>query len=99
QEERAVGGAESPGGQAAGAAASGTITDPTMLSASDSMSLIGRSVQFSNLRVQNVIGDKLVVLDSGGSQPVYAVAAQGAGSIKPGDTVNVRGTVRSASAS
>jgi len=92
--DEAAGGAESPGG-ASSASSSGMITDPAMLSASDS-SLIGRSVQFSNVKVQNVIGDHLTMLDCNGKS-VYAFCSQGAGSLKAGDTVNLTGTIQAGS--
>jgi len=92
-----MGAAESSGGQMAGAASSsGTITDPSMLNSSeDASSFNGRPVQFSNLRVQNVVGDNVALLSTGTGQTLYAFCSQGAGSLKPGDTVNVTGTVKS----
>jgi len=96
-----MGAAESSGGQMAGAASSsGTITSPSMLNSSeDASTLNGRSVQFSNLRVQNVVGDNVALLSTGNGQTIYAFASQGAGSLKPGDTVNVSGIIKSGGAS
>ncbi len=92
--EDAAGGAESPGG-ASSASSSGTITDPAMLSSSGS-SYIGRSVQFSNVKVQSVAGDHLVALDCNG-KPLYAYCSEGAQSLKAGDTVSLTGTIQAGS--
>jgi uncharacterized protein (TIGR02271 family) len=93
-----MGGAESSGGQTSGAS-TGTITDPGMLSSSSgSTSLAGRPVQFSNLRVQNLVGDRLVVLSADNGQSLYVVSAQPA-TIKAGDTVMVVGTVKAGGSS
>jgi len=96
-----MGGAESSGGQTSGTSGgqTGTITDPAMLSSSsDSSSLAGRSVQFSNVKVQNVVGDRLVVLSSDNGQSLYAVCAQPA-TVKAGDTVMIVGTVKAGGSS
>ena len=91
RENESMGGAESPSGQSSG----GMITDPGMLSSSaDSKSLAGRQCQFSNVKVKNVVGDRLVVLSPDNGQAVYVVGSQAASNIKPGDTVNITGTVR-----
>ncbi len=92
----AAGAAESPGGTSS-ASSSGTITDPAMLSSSDS-SLIGRSVQFSNVKVQSVVGDHLAMLDCNGKS-LFAFCSQGAGSLKAGDAVNLSGTIQAGSSS
>jgi len=96
-----MGAAESSGGQMSGtSSSSGAITDPSTLSSSeDPSSFNGRSVQFSNLRVQNVVGDNVALLSTGSGQTLYAFCSQGAGSLKPGDNVNVSGIVRSSGAS
>jgi uncharacterized protein (TIGR02271 family) len=90
----AAGGAESSGGQAMGASSSGTITDPAMLSSSGG-SLTGRQVQFSNCRVQNVIGDHVAVLSSGNGQSFYVYSESGTKNLKAGDTVSLSGSVKS----
>ena len=90
------GGGESPGGQAAGAG--GTITDARMLkSTGDTSSLAGRSAQLSGLKCEEVISDHWVILSTDDGQKVYAVCDQGI-TCKPGDKVNVSGTVRPSSA-
>jgi uncharacterized protein (TIGR02271 family) len=91
--EEGMGAAETPSGQAAGQGSSGTVTDPAMLS-SGSADLSGRSVQFSDLKVKSVMGDHITVVDSGNGQSLYIYSAQGGKSLKAGDTVNVKGTVR-----
>jgi uncharacterized protein (TIGR02271 family) len=92
-----MGGAESSGGQASGSSW-GTITDPAMLSGSDSATMAGRSVKFSNIKVRSVLGDRLLVLDSGGGQSLYAVCNQ-TSSFKAGDAVNVTGTIKAGGSS
>lgn len=92
--DEAVGGAESPSGQATGQSWGGTITNPAMLSGSNASDLSGRSVQFSNLKVQSVLGDHLTRVDAGNGKSLYVYCAQGAGSLKAGDTVNVNGIVK-----
>ncbi|HXT11308.1 MAG TPA: YsnF/AvaK domain-containing protein [Candidatus Angelobacter sp.] len=104
QAGEAMGAAESPGGQGAGqsgsAYSSGPITDPMMLkNTSDPSSLEGRPVQFSNCKVQNVMGDNVVMLTTDQGQSFYAYTSQGATNLKPGDKVTVHGTVRAGNAS
>lgn len=91
----AMGGAESPSGQSSGTSMGGAITDPTMLSSSaNASSLAGRQVQFSNVKVQNVMGDNMARIDAGNGQSLYVFCEQGAGSLKAGDTVSLKGTVK-----
>lgn len=92
REGAAAGGAESPEGQTSGA--SGTITDPAALSASDA----GRQCQFSNLKVQNIMGDHVAVLSAPNGQSLYVFSPQGVANIKAGDSVNVTGTCQTGSA-
>jgi uncharacterized protein (TIGR02271 family) len=93
--QSSAGGAESPGGQAAGAG--GTITDARMLkSTGDTSSLAGRSAQLSGLKCEEVISDHWVILSTDDGSKVYAVCDQGI-TCKPGDKVNVSGTVRPSS--
>jgi len=102
QSSDATGAAESPGGQAQGGAysSSGTITDPMALkNASDPSSFDGRQVEFSNCKVQNVMGDNVVMLTTDQGQSFYAYSSQGASSLKPGDKVTVSGTVRAGNGS
>jgi uncharacterized protein (TIGR02271 family) len=89
----AMGAAETPSGQATGQSMSGTITDPTTLN-SGAGDLSGRPVEFSGLKVKSVMGDHIASLDSGDGRSVYVYSAQGGGSLKPGDSVNVKGIVK-----
>jgi len=95
-----IGAAESSGGQTSGMSSSGTITNPSMLAgfSEDPTTLNGRSVQFSNLRVQNIVGDNVALLSTGSGQTLYAFCSQGAASLKPGDNVSVSGTIKSSAA-
>jgi uncharacterized protein (TIGR02271 family) len=90
----ASGAAESPGGQTS-TTESAPITDTATLASSSA----GRMVQFSGLKVDQVIGDRVFVLTSDGGQKVYAVASEAPAGIKTGDTVNLSGTVRPSSGS
>jgi len=94
QSGEAVGGAESPSGQASGQSTGGTITNPAMLSGTGGSDLAGRSVQFSNLKVQGMIGDHLAKCDAGNGQSIYVYSSQGAGSLRSGDSINVNGIVK-----
>ena len=95
QSGEAMGAAETPAGQAAGqASSSGTISDPTMLSTGATGDLAGRTAQFSDLKVKSVMGDHIAVLDAGNGQSLYVYSAQGGNNLKAGETVNVKGTVK-----
>jgi stress response protein YsnF len=92
----AMGGGGEVGAQGRGASASGTaITDAANLTGADPASLAGRSVNLSDLKVQQVLGDHLVALSDSSGKPFYARVAQGAGALKVGDTVNLTGTIKS----
>lgn len=90
REGGAAGGAESPGGQVSG----GPITDPANLSANDA----GRQCQFSNLKVQNIMGDHVAVVSAPNGQSLYVFSPQGVANIKAGDTISVTGTCQTGSA-
>jgi uncharacterized protein (TIGR02271 family) len=92
------GAAESVGGQTTGIAASGSvITDPTMLTtSSDASAMAGRQVQLSGLKVRRVIGDRLLVLNTGSGQNIYAVCNEQTNPAKTGDVVNITGTIKPA---
>jgi hypothetical protein len=83
----ATGAAESPGGTAA--AAGGTITDATMLSASSE----GKQCQLTGLKVKKVINEKVVVLDAGNGQQIFAFTKEGT-SANTGDLVNISGVIK-----
>ena len=88
------GAAETPSGKAAGAGASASITDPTSLNSSDASQLVGKRVQLSGLKVRNVMGDKVIVLDGGNDRQIYVFNKEGSASCKPGDIVNVNGSIK-----
>lgn len=91
----AMGAAETPAGQAMGqASSSGTISDPAMLSTGATTDLAGRTAQFSDLKVKSVLGDHIAVLDAGNGRSLYVYSAQGGNNLKAGETVNVKGTVK-----
>jgi uncharacterized protein (TIGR02271 family) len=89
-----MGAAETPSGQAAGQAYGGTITDPTTLSSGNASDLSGKSVQFSDLKVKSVMSDHIVTVDPGNGQSLYIYSAEGGSGLKAGDSVNVKGTVK-----
>jgi len=92
---QSAGGGESPSGQNYGAGGN-VITDPAQCTSGDAATLSGRQVQFSGLKVDRVIGDRVVVLDAGNGQKLYALPSQAPG-CKPGDRVTVTGTLRQSS--
>ncbi len=69
------------------------ITDAAGLGA-DPATLAGRSVQLSGLKVDEVIGDRVVVLTSDSGQKFYALSPQSSANLHPGDMVTVRGTIK-----
>src|SRR5262249_52408377 len=90
-----AGAAESPSGQTAGAAASGTITDPTMLSSSsDASQWNGKKVEFTGVKVRRTAGDSIIILDGGSGQQIYVYNKSKAAEAKAGDLVNVKGTIK-----
>ena len=89
----AMGAAETPSGEAAGEAKGGLITEPAMLFSSTS-EISGRTVQFSNLKVQSVsAGNTVACLDAGNGKQLYIYCSKGAPALKAGDVVDLRGTV------
>jgi len=92
----ASGAAPSASGQSSGAGGSGgAITQLSQLSASDPTSLTGQSVNISNAKVQQVVNDRLFVLQgTGGAKPVYAITSQPMPGITTGQTVTLNGTVQ-----
>jgi len=97
-----TGAGETAGGQASGTGASVqtgvAITDPTTLT-SDASQWTGKQVQFSGLKVRRVIGDRVIVLDSGNREHLYVCNKEGAASVKSGDIVNVTGYIKTSSES
>jgi uncharacterized protein (TIGR02271 family) len=93
------GGATSPGGESQGAASGGTITDMNTLSTtSDTSSMHGRMVQFSNAKVLQVLDPSLIVVGGEtGQTQVYVHLQQPAQDIKQGDMVSITGKVKKSS--
>jgi len=90
----ASGAAPSSTGQSGGGGGS-EITQPSQLMATgtDPSSMAGQRVNFSNCKVQRVIGSHLIEVGSEGSAPVYVRMMQPASGITAGQTVNVKGVV------
>jgi uncharacterized protein (TIGR02271 family) len=97
---RASGAAGSPGGEvSATASSSGPITDVTVLTAPSAnvSTFANRPVEFSELKVHRVIGDRVFVLSGDNGQDVYVVVKQGQPSLSEGQRVTITGTVKPAS--
>jgi uncharacterized protein (TIGR02271 family) len=97
---RASGGAGSPGGEvSATASSSGPITDITILTApsAEVSTFANRPVEFSQLKVHRVIGDRVFVLSGDNGQDVYVVVKKGQPKLSEGQQVTITGTVRPAS--
>jgi stress response protein YsnF len=91
----ASGAAPSAQGQSSGAGASSGITQLNQLSgASDKSSLAGQPVNLSSAKVQQVVGDRLIVLAAPDGTSIYVRTAQPAKSLSPGQKVALNGTVR-----
>jgi stress response protein YsnF len=90
----ASGAAPSATGQSGGGGGS-EITQPSQLMATgtDPSSMAGQRVNFSNCKVQRVIGSHLIVVGSEGSAPVYVRIMEPASGITAGQTVSVKGVV------
>jgi len=97
-EPGAAGGAGEIGGQSAGGGSnvgSGTISDPTILStAPDAAAFNGRTVNFKGVRVQRVLGDRLVMLSTENGKPFFALSNQNLPDVNAGEMVNLTGTLR-----
>lgn len=95
-----AGAAESAGGQGTGAGSdSGKITQADMLSSSNPSSLMGRQVQLSQCKVENVLPGNLIALSCDGTQTFYAIPTQQGQSLNVGDMVTISGRVRPSSGS
>jgi uncharacterized protein (TIGR02271 family) len=96
----AVGGAETPSSQTSGTAASSSeqsefITDPATLPIGNATTFIGRRVQFRDMKVRTVEGDRFVIVSANNeSRPLYAVCKEQSSALQPGDTVMITGTIR-----
>jgi stress response protein YsnF len=95
-DQGAAGAGPSMSGQTAGAGGSSApITQLNQLtSTSDPTTLAGRQVNVSNAKVQQVVGDRLLAVDSGSGTPIYVKTADSTSNIKSGQTINLTGTVK-----
>jgi len=91
--QSSTGAAESTGGEATGTASSATITQPGMLASSEPSALIGRQVQLSGLKVQNIFDNRVIALSSDGGRTFYAVSKEPVANINVGDTVTLSGRI------
>jgi uncharacterized protein (TIGR02271 family) len=97
---RASGAAGSPGGEvSATATSSGPITDITVLTApsAEVSTFANRPVEFSQLKVHRVIGDRVFVLSGDNGQDLYVVVKKGQPTLSEGQRVTITGTVKPAS--
>jgi uncharacterized protein (TIGR02271 family) len=96
----AVGGGTSPGSQSQGAgsyaATAGTITDLSKLTqTTDASSLSGKTVQLSNIKVQEMVNPNLICIGPDSEQSrVYAYLHHPVENLKVGDKVNLTGVVK-----
>jgi len=92
-----VGGAETPGGTSTGAAKSSEqteiITDPGTLPSDNAPTYGGRRVHFKNMKVQKVVGDRLIVVSTDNGRPLYVCSDQ-AVTAHPGETVVITGKIK-----
>jgi len=92
------GAGETATGKGAGSEAN-MITSPDQITPENAASYNGWRVRFSNAKVDQVIGDRLIVLNANNGQKVYVVSNEGENlKCKKGDTVMVTGTVKAGSA-
>jgi uncharacterized protein (TIGR02271 family) len=92
-----VGGAESPGGQAsAEVSSSGPITNVSVLTSNDRdfFRFANRAVDFQDLKVRRIIGDKVLVLSGNNGREIYVISSHGRPNVSEGDTVTITGTVK-----
>lgn len=91
----ASGAAPSSTGQSSGGGGS-EITQPSQLmtTGADPSAMAGQRVNFSNAKVQRVIGRHLIAVGSEGSAPVYVRTMDPMTGITTGQTVSVRGVVQ-----
>jgi uncharacterized protein (TIGR02271 family) len=81
--------------EATGKYAGGPITEVSAItSASDPSSLAQRSVKLSNVRVERVIGNRLVEIHDDGGRPCYVRLNETMPNVKEGDMINISGTTK-----
>jgi hypothetical protein len=91
-----MGGGGDIGGQSSATASSSTITDPTRLTSSDSAAEAGKSVQLTGVKVDQVSGQMICAKDTAG-KPFCIKSSEQNENLKPGDTIDVTGTVKTVS--
>jgi uncharacterized protein (TIGR02271 family) len=69
-------------------------TTPELFGVSDPSSLIGRSVSLPEIRVQSVLGDRILSVGPDQDQTFIVRTKEPLSGIQPGDQVQIRGTVR-----
>jgi len=93
QSAEAVGGTPATGGVETGAGSSGQITDLNQFAhAKDKTALAGRQVRLSNARVDQVLGDRMLIVGDESAQAVVQTK-EPLQNIQPGDQINVSGQV------
>jgi len=91
----ATGAAPSASGQSSGTGGSSGITQMNQLSgASDKSSLAGQPVKVTDAKVQQVVGDRLIILAAPDGTAIFVRTAQPATGLAPGQKVALNGTVR-----
>ncbi|SRR5581483_7967140 len=92
----ASGAGPSNSGQSGGAGGSSAgITQWSQLTSTPNpTTLAGQQVNLSGVKVQQLMGDHLLAVGPDKNQPIYVQSDKPLTGIAPGDTVNLRGTVR-----
>jgi hypothetical protein len=70
------------------------ITDLAALLNMNQEQLVNHQAQLTGTKVLENVGSKAFFIGSGGSQRLLVIAQQGANDVKPGDAVDVTGTIR-----
>jgi len=90
-----MGGSSDTGGQASGKSAGGPITEVVIITtASDPSALAQRSVHLSNVRVEKVVGNRLVEIHDDGGRAAYIRLNETTPNIKEGDVITITGTTK-----
>jgi stress response protein YsnF len=93
-DQSAMGGGPGMTGQSGGAGGAPITQLSQLTSTTDPSSLAGQQVNLSNVKVQDVLGDRLIAVSSGGGAPIYVKTAEPTSGIKQGQTINLNGTVK-----
>ncbi|HZQ45702.1 MAG TPA: YsnF/AvaK domain-containing protein [Verrucomicrobiae bacterium] len=92
----AAGAPPSSYGQTTGAGTGGITQIDQLTSAADPTSMAGQQVNLSNLPVQKVVGEHLIVVTSSNGTPVYIHTTEPVSGISAGQMVSVNGVVQPA---